>query len=293
MEAPHRLKVGITGASGFIGQRLIESLGRVGHLGIGYTRHPERYVHGCIETRAFTPGKEVDVRGVDVMVNLAGEPIFGLWTKSKKRRILNSRRDGTRSVVDAMLNAGDKGPKVLINASAIGYYGDTGDREIDENSPAGTGFLSEVSQIWEAEAMRAATGGIRVAVLRIGLVLGRTGGALSVLRPIFRMGLGARLGNGQQWVSWIHVSDVARLAVFAIENPHVSGALNATAPTPVRSDEFTDALARKFNRKVLFRAPEGLLKLALGDFSHALLDSQRVLPHRTEELGYHCQYKKL
>jgi uncharacterized protein (TIGR01777 family) len=293
MDAPQRLRVGITGATGFIGQRLIESLGRVGHYSIGFTRTPERYVHGCVETRRFAPGKEIDLRGLNVVVNLAGEPVFGLWTKAKKRRILASRRDGTRTVVDEMLAAGEKGPKVLINASAIGFYGDTGDREIDELTPAGSGFLSEVTQIWEQEALRAETGGIRVVILRIGLVLGKDGGALKLLGPLFKMGLGAKIGSGKQWVSWVHVSDVARLAVYSIENPHVSGVLNATAPTPVRSDDFTEALARKFNRRVLLRAPEGLLRSALGDFSHSLLDSQRVLPRRTQELGYYCQYKKL
>ena len=301
MEGPSRFRIGITGAYGFVGRRVIQEITRLGHFAIAFSRTPERAVPGCIQTRYFGPvakghnGREIRINatGLDAMVHLAGEPIFGWWTPLKKQRILESRRDGTRQLVDAILQAGDNGPKVLVSASAIGFYGDTGDREVDETAPPGTGFLSEVALAWEAEARRAETGGIRVPILRIGLVLGREGGAMGFLRPLFLMGLGAKLGGGQQWVSWIHVSDLARLILYSIENQHVGGVLNATSPTPVRNAEFTEALARRFNRRVWFSAPEKLLRMVVGDFAQALLDSQRVLPRRTEEIGYHCQYKKL
>jgi len=301
MEGPHRISIGITGASGFVGQRIIQAITHLGHRAIAFSRTPERQVKGCVQTRYFGPEKlapdgrriKMDVTGLDAVVHLAGESIFGFWTPAKKRRIMKSRQQGTSTLVDAILDAGDKGPKVLISASAIGYYGDTGDREIDETAPNGSGFLAEVTKAWEAEALRAESGGVRVVILRIGLVLGKNGGAMSLLRPLFKTGLGAKLGTGQQWVSWVHVSDLARLALYSIENPKVSGVLNATSPTPVRNVEFTAALARKFNRKAWLTAPESFLKLILGDFSCTLLDSQRVLPRRTEELGYNCQYKKL
>ena len=290
MEGPHRLKIGVTGASGFVGR-----------FAIAYTRTPDIPVAGCVQTRYFgpprkTPGSReirISAAGVDAIVHLAGEPIFGFWTDKKKEKIFESRREGTRALVDAIIEAGEAGPKVLVSASAIGYYGDTGDREVDESAPPGTGFLAEVAQSWEAEALRAEQAGVRVPILRIGLVLGREGGAMSFLRRLFRCGLGVKLGHGQQWVSWIHVSDLARLVLFSIENSHVRGPLNATAPNPVRNVEFTEALARKFNRRAWFTAPANLVKWIAGDFASALLDSQRVLPRRTETVGYHCQYKKL
>ena len=301
MEGPSRYKIGITGASGFVGRRVIQEITRLGHFAVAFSRTPNVAVPGSIQTRYFGPptrghhGREVRINasGVDAIVHLAGEPIFGLWTQAKKQRILESRRDGTRHLVDAIFQAGETGPKVLVSSSAVGFYGDTGDREVDETAPPGTGFLVEVAQAWEAEARRAEEGGVRVPILRMGMVLGRDGGAMSILRPAFTFGLGAKLGTGQQWVSWIHVSDLARLILYAIENPHIRGVLNATSPTPVRNGDFTEALARRFNRRVWFTAPERLVKIVAGDFAHVLLDSQRVLPRRTEELGYYCQYKKL
>ena len=294
MEPQHRLKIGITGATGFIGQRLIDATNRIGHFPVAFTRQ-QADVDGCVETRRITPGKKIDVDGLDAIVNLAGEPIFGFCTVHKKRRILASRRDGTRALVDAILEARSRGtgPTVLINGSAIGYYGNTGDREIDESSPAGKGFLAEVSAAWEAEALRAEAGGVRVVILRIGLVLGRNGGAMDLLRPLFRLGLGVKFGSGNQWVSWVHVSDVARLTLHAIENSNIAGVLNATAPTPVRNVDFADALARQFHRRAWLTVPSPVLKLLLGEFAHAILDSHRVLPRRAEEFGYHCQYRKL
>ena len=301
MEAPHRLKIGITGASGFVGKRLIQEVTRLGHFAVAFSRTPENAVDGCIQTRYFGPpggtfnGKNLrmNTSGLDAIVHLAGEPIFGRWTEDKKQRILESRRNGTRMLVDAMMQSEEDGPKVLVSASGVGYYGDTGDREIDETTPPGAGFLAEVTQAWEAEAMRAEKGGIRVTCLRIGLVLGRDGGVMNLLRPIYKLGLGAKLGDGRQWVSWIHVSDLARLILFSIENPHVSGPLNATSPNPVTNAELTEALARRFNRHAWFTAPEMVLRFLTGDLADALLESQRVLPRRTEEVGYHCQYKKL
>ena len=194
-----QLKVGITGASGFVGQAVVEALARAGHLCVGFSRSPERAVKGCAETRRF--GETLDVKGLDAVVHLAGESIMGLPTGKKLRGILESRREGTRAVVDAISRAGAQGPKTFVSASAVGYYGDTGEQIADESSPAGSGFLAEVAKVWEAEAHRAEAGGVRVAILRFGVVLGEGGGMVKALKPVFRLGLGATLGSGRPWVA--------------------------------------------------------------------------------------------
>lgn len=286
--------IGITGASGFIGQCVVQTLTQFGHVAVAFSRNPERRVEGCVETRGFDAEREIDVAGLDGIVHLAGESVFGLWTSARRRRIFESRREGTRALVDSISRAGPKGPKVLVSASATGIYGNTREDETDESRPpASAGFLAEVAKAWETEALRAETGGVRVVILRIGLVLGSGGGAMKILSPLFRAGLGGKLGSGQQWVSWIDVSDLGRLFLFAIENPEVHGILNATSPEPIRNAEFTQALARKFHRKAWLRAPEPVLKLLLGDASHLLLDSQRVIPRRAQELGFQYQAARL
>ena len=234
-----QFRVGVTGASGFVGQAVVAALRDAGHICIGFSRRPERGVKGCSETRRFAKGEPLPVEGLDAVVHLAGESIFGLPTAKKLEAIMESRREGTRALVDGIFAAGERGPKVLVSASAVGYYGDTGEGIADEGSPAGSGFLSEVAQVWEAEALRAQSGGVRVAILRFGVVLGESGGMMKVLKPLFRLGLGATLGSGRQWVSWVDVSDVARLAVFAVETPQAQGVLNATAPVPLRNSDFT------------------------------------------------------
>ena len=285
-----QLKVGITGASGFVGQAMVDALRRARHFCIGFTRTPEHAVKGCEETRLFCPGMPVNVEGLDAVVHLAGESIFGLPTARKLRGILESRREGTRTLVDALLAAGDKGPTTLVCASAVGYYGDRGEEIIDENSPAGSGFLAEVAKVWEAEAVRAEAGGVRVALLRLGVVLGENGGMMKALRPLFRSGLGATLGNGRQWVSWVDVRDVARLMQFVIENQLARGVFNVTSPVPLRNADFTWALARRFHRRAIFTAPAWLLSAVFGKLSGAFLDSQRVLPRHAEAMGFSFEH---
>ena len=286
-----QLKVGITGASGFVGQAVVEALGRAGHKCIGFSRSPERGVKGCAETRRFRAGEPLNVQGLDAVVHLAGESIMGLSTAKKLRRILDSRRTGTRAVVDAILAAGANGPKTLVSASAVGYYGDTGEQIADESSPAGSGFLAEVAKVWESQAHRAETGGLRVAILRLGVVLGEGGGIVKALKPVFRLGLGATLGSGRQWVSWVDVRDAARLVVFVVENPQARGVFNATSPVPLRNSDFTWALGRRFHRRAVFVAPSWLLKLAFGPLSGLFLDSQRVAPRRAEALGFEFEHR--
>jgi uncharacterized protein (TIGR01777 family) len=225
------------------------------------------------------------------MVHLAGESILGLWTGEKKKRIRESRVEGTRRVVEAMAATGKRIP--LVCASAVGFYGDTGEREVDERSPAGQGFLSEVTVAWEKEAARAEENGSRVVRLRFGMILGPGGGAFPLLRRAFSLGLGGSLGSGGQWMSCLHVRDAARLVGFALEKESVAGALNAVQPAPVTNRDFTRSLARAMRRPAFLPAPAFALRTVLGEFSHVLLDSMRVRPRATEAAGFSWEFPDL
>ncbi len=209
------IKIGITGATGFIGSRVVAQCRSHGHEITGFSRRPQP------GARLFRLDAPPDLAGLDAIVNLAGEPILGLWTAEKKRRIRESRIAGTRRIVEA-IQAMPERPRVLVNASAIGFYGDTGETLVDESSPAGDGFLADVCQEWEGEASRAECAGVRVVFVRIGFVLGQ-GGALKLIRPVFKLGLGGKLGSGRQWMSGVHVDDVAGMIAWALENETVNG----------------------------------------------------------------------
>jgi uncharacterized protein (TIGR01777 family) len=196
---------------------------------------------------------------------------------------MDSRVLGTRSVVEGFARA-KRPPRLLVSGSAIGYYGDTGDREVDENSPPGSGFLADVCRAWEAEAEKEHDA--RVVLLRIGFVLGRDDGAMKLVLPVLRAGLGGRLGNGKQWMSLIHVDDVAGMALWAIENGMLRGPLNAVMPHPVTNADFTRALARAVRRPAIFPAPAFALRLVLGRMASMLLSSSRVRPAVAEKAGY-------
>jgi len=298
------VKIGITGATGFIGARIIELAQQKGHTLVGFTRNTSRPVPGCIETRKFSYDEKVNVDGCEAIIHLAGEPVFGLWTKEKRRRISESRILGTRRIMEAIA-ACPAPPHTLISGSAVGYYGDTGENEVDEDSPPGTGFLADVVQSWEHEALQQPLSSaranqplptlanpLRVVTLRTSIVLGRHG-ALQTMVPIFRAGLGGPLGSGRQWMSWIHIDDEASLALFALENTHITGPLNAAAHHPCRNTDFTKSLACAVHRPAFFRAPAFLLKTVLGDFSHELLDSKRVLPRRALAAGFKYRFPSL
>lgn len=273
---------GIIGATGFVGTRLAEIAVAAGHNVVKFSR---------TEKPGFRrSGPDLDLSGLDVIVNLAGESILGLWTKEKRRKILASRVEGTRDVVKALGRAG--APKVFLSASAVGFYGDTGEMAVDESSPCGTGFLAETCEAWEEEACAAEVLGVRTVRVRIGFVLG-SGGAMRFVLPIFQAGLGGNLGNGRQWMSCVHVDDVAGLFLWAAENAEVSGAINAVQPMPVRNAEFTRTLARVVRRPAILPAPALAMKLALGDLSHVMLDSVRVLPRVAETGGYAFRYADL
>jgi uncharacterized protein len=279
------MNVGITGVSGFIGSRVAARCGARGLQVIGFSRN-----RGS-GSRRFDLSSVPDISGLDAIINLAGEPILGVWTKEKKRRILESRVLGTRRLVEAIAKA-DRPPGVLVNASAIGFYGDTGENVVDEFSAAGSGFLADVCRAWEAEAAGATSCGVRVVFVRIGFVLGK-GGALKLLRPLFKLGLGGKLGSGRQWMSGVHVEDVAGMIVWALENERLRGAVNAVMPEPFRNVDFTRELARGVRRPAIFPAPAFALRLAFGELAGSMLASTRVMPRVARAEGYAYQFATL
>ena len=285
------MQLALTGATGFVGRHVIRLAVRRGYEVVAFTRDPSRPVHDCIETRKFTTGEPPDLTGCRAVIHLAGENVAGLWTRGKTQRIRDSRILGTRQIAEAIRTSSHP-PDVLVSASAIGFYGDSGEAELTEDSPPGTGFLAETCREWEAEAL-AAEPVCRTVRARIGLVLGKNGGALRMMLPLFRLGLGARLGGGRQWLSWIHVEDLASLLLFAVENLDMRGPLNATAPWPVRNSEFTAALARSLHRPTFLAVPPFALRLLLREFSHELLDSKRVLPATATAEGFGFQFPQL
>ncbi len=279
------MKIGITGYTGFVGGRLTEMAGECGHHVVGFSRHPKN------GARLFSFDQPCDVSGLDAVIHLAGESIIGLWTESKKRRIRESRILGTRSVVEGLERSANP-PRVLISASAVGIYGDTGETEVDESSPLGSGFLAGVAREWEAEAARAEALGVRVVFLRIGFVLG-PGGAMKLIGPVFRAGLGGKLGSGRQWMSAVHVDDVAGMALWAAETSALNGPINAVMPDPFRNADFTKALGAAFHRPTILPAPAFAIRLALGELSHVMLDNCRVRPSVALRESYPYHHRSL
>ena len=286
------MKIGITGATGFVGTHIIELAQKKGHTVIGFTRNPSRKIPGCAETRKFSLDEKMNIAECEAIIHLAGEPVFGLWTKGKRRRIRESRTLGTRHLVDAILGSANP-PRVLVSSSAIGLYGDTGENEADEDSPAGNGFLADVTQAWENEALRAREKNVRVVLRRTSVVLGRTGGALRAMLPLFRAGLGGNLGPGSQWMSWIHLDDEAALALFAVDHENLEGSLNSVAPQPCRNADFTAALARVLHRPAFFNVPSFILKAVLGDFSRELLESKRIVSRHAAAAGFMHRFSSI
>jgi uncharacterized protein (TIGR01777 family) len=287
------MKIAVTGATGFIGRRLVRRLLGAGHSVTAWSRDPER-ARGTLPVRcqvaAWEP-RRVDpdlLDGVDSVVHLAGESVAGgRWTEQRKREIRASRIESTRAIVAAIAGVPTSArPTALVSASAIGYYGDRADELLDERSPPGSGFLADVCRDWEREASAAEDLGVRTAAVRIGVVLGADAGALAKMVPLFRLGLGGRLGGGQQWMSWIHVDDVVGLFARAVEDADVRGPLNGVAPNPVRNRDFTRALARAVGRLALFPVPAAALRVLAGEMSEVLLGSQRVEPSAAKRLGF-------
>ena len=277
------VNITVTGATGFIGRRLVESLARDRHSVRALSRTAWDVLAGEPPAASLT--------GVDAVVHLAGSPVAQRWTPWAKKTIRASRVKGTHHLVTAMSTLQQR-PMVLVCASAIGIYGDRGDEVLTEASPVGTGFLADVCREWESEADLAESLGVRVVKLRFGIALGRKGGALERMLPPFRAFLGGRLGTGNQWMSWIHIDDIVGLIRYALGCP-VTGVMNATAPNPVRNSDFARELGAALHRPAIFPVPAAALKILLGEMSEVLLASQRVLPKVAESGGYRFAYPEL
>lgn len=285
----------VTGATGFIGRRLLASL----EDPVILSRHPARARHDLGDLRAFpwdpsgeAPPSEA-FQGVDTVFHLAGDPVAGgRWNEAKKARIRDSRVLGTRNLVTTLAGLESK-PRVLVAASAVGFYGDRGDEILDENSPHGAGVLTEVCREWEAEAAKASELGIRVVSIRIGVVLGPGGGALKEMLPPFRMFVGGRLGSGRQWLPWIHLDDLIGIFLHAAGDDGLSGPVNGTGPNPVTNAEFTRILASCLRRPAILPVPALALRILFGGFSEVLLSSQRALPRAAEAAGFIFRYPRL
>ncbi len=293
------MRVAVSGSSGLIGRALLPALDRAGSEVVRLVRPGARSGPGDVGPGpgdvVWDPGRQqIDsggLEGVDAVVHLAGEGIAeGRWSATRKRRILESRTRGTRLLAET-LSGLVRRPRVLVSASAIGYYGDRGDQVLDEESPAGRGFLPEVCVAWEEAAAPASDAGIRVVRLRIGPVLSREGGALSRMLPLFRIGVGGRLGHGRQYMSWIALDDLVRVIASAIGDESLSGPVNAVAPGPVTNAEFTRALGRALGRPAILPVPALALRVAVGEMADALLlASARVLPRRLERGGFRFEH---
>lgn len=287
------MKILITGSTGLVGSALVSELKHAGHTVCRLVR-PSTNAGAIGESGGFdvawnpaTGELGGAAVGADAVVNLAGASIAdGRWTAERKALLRSSRVDTTRALVGALARMAIR-PRVLVSASAIGYYGDRAEEILTEESGPGRDFLSEIGKEWEAEAEKADALGIRVVRARFGVILAKDGGALPVMARPFRFGLGGRIGSGKQWMSWIALEDVAAILRFALENGEVRGAVNVVSPQPARNAEFTAALAKALHRPALFPAPAFALRLLLGEMADALLlSSERVVPERLESLGY-------
>lgn len=271
------MRVGLLGASGFIGQHLAERLrARGDEVASATLRDPA--------------AAAAQLAGCHAIVNLAGEPVAQRWTRQVKERIASSRIEAPRAFMAALAQRSER-PNAYISASAIGFYGSSEQSTFTEQSPPGDGFLADVCVRWEAQAQRACELGMRVALVRTGLVLAPGGGALKQLLPPFRLGLGGVVGSGRQWYSWIHIDDVVDIYVAAIDG--LDGVLNATAPQPVTNAEFTRTLGAALHRPTILPVPSIALRAMLGEGADVVLLGQRVIPQRTQSLGYRFLYESL
>lgn len=292
------MKLLMTGATGLVGKALGSLLAREGHQVIALSRRADQSrVPFAEKVYAWQPEKELApmaaFEGVDTVFHLAGESVAARrWDDEQKRRIRDSRVIGTRNLVKVIESLTAK-PSALISASAVGYYGNREDEVLAESSRPGHGFLAEVCVEWEREAQRAAEMGLRVAQLRIGVVLSPTGGALEQMLPVFKLGVGGKLGSGEQWFPWIHLNDVVGLFRHAMAHQQVSGPMNVVAPGIVTNAQFTEQIANALHRPAFLTAPEFGLRLILGEMAAVVLASQRVIPHVAQETGYKFHFATL
>jgi uncharacterized protein len=296
------VKVLITGGTGLIGSALARSLVGDGHEVVVLTRDPSKRVPALPDSARLVEwdaesgaGWSAELEGADALVNLAGEslgPEAGLWTDSRKRRIRESRLGATGAVVDAIRRV-DQKPRVLVQMSAVGYYGTHGDEAITEGAPPGTDFLASVVQDWEAASEPVDAMGVRRVLARTGVVLSKRGGTLQLLSLPFKLFVGGRVGSGEQYLPWIHIEDEVRALRFLMENSATEGPYNLTAPNPVTNREFGNVIGKVLGRPSLFPTPGFMLKVVLGEMSMLVLEGQRAVPRKLQEAGYEFQFPNL
>ncbi len=293
------MKIAIAGATGFVGSRLVEQLQAQGHQVIILTRSPQQASNrfGQAQIVGYNPLKsgewQQSISGCDAVINLAGEPIAEKrWTPAQKRSILDSRQLGTQKIVEAIELATVK-PQVLINASAIGYYGTSETSKFDETSPSGRDFLAEVCTAWETAAQAVTANGTRLVILRLGIVLGENGGVLGKMLAPFSAFVGGPIGSGNQWFSWIHRDDVVKLIVAALNDTKMQGIYNATAPNPTTMTEFAQTIGTVMNRPSWLPVPNFAIEALLGEGAIVVLQGQQVVPTRTLAQGFDFQYSTL
>ena len=285
----------VTGATGAIGKALLDRLASARLLSRNATRAQDIVGprHSVWEWDPNEQPPHDSISGADCVVHLAGEPVSGSrWTAEKKRRIRDSRINGTRHLVDGLLACSDR-PKTLICASAVGYYGDRGDEILTEMSSPDTTFMASLCEDWEREAKRASEGGIRVVSLRIGIVLDAQTGALKQMLPIFRWGVGGTLGRGRQWMSWIHLDDVVNLIQFVANHQSIEGPVNAVGPNPVTNRDFTKLLGLHLSRPTIFPVPRFAVATLFGEMTEIVFASQRVMPNVATQHGFEFTFKTL
>ncbi|MCC0177179.1 TIGR01777 family protein [Waterburya agarophytonicola K14] len=296
------MKIAITGATGLVGNRLVEKLNQEGHQILVFTRNPNKAqkifpasLYSNLEIVQYTPQEsgewQKSVSGCDGVVNLAGEPIAERWSPQQKTAIMESRQIGTRKLVEAIAMAESK-PKVFVSGSAVGYYGTSETNVFRENSKPGNDFLAQVCQNWEAEAQKVTDSGVRLVILRIGIVLAN-GGALGKMLGPFKMFAGGPIGSGKQWFSWIHRDDLVNLIYRGLQDYNISGVYNATAPHPVRMETLCKTLGNVMNRPSWLPVPDFVLEILLGDGAVVVLEGQQVLPENTKGIGFDYQYAEL
>ena len=287
------MKVAISGASGLIGTALRSSLTSDGHEVIPLTRRasssPLETITWDLDQGRFDASA---LEGVDAVVHLAGEPVAKRWNQERKNAIRQSRVRGTKLLVEGLKSLKNP-PKLLVSSSAVGFYGDGGDTELDESAPPGEGFLSDVCHEWEKSTMEALGLGIRAVCMRTGIVLSTQGGALGQMLLPFKLGLGGPLGNGKQWMPWIHIDDIVGAFRYVMANDDLVGAVNGTSPNPATNADFTKALGRALHRPAVLPVPTFGLKLLFGEMAQILLEGQRALPKKLLFTGYEFKYPDL
>lgn len=290
------MRVVVSGATGFLGRALVARLARDGHEVVALVRSPRAAADklgGGVGIVAMHDEAAVlsSMADTDAVVNLAGESVAGArWSNKRKQELRDSRIAVTRMLVEAARRVGSK---VFVSASAVGYYGDTGDEARDESAPPGDDFLARLCVDWEAEASQAQAFGARVVLARFGVIMGRGGGALSTILRLFKSGVGGKLGDGRQWFSWVHMHDVCEIVAAALTDERYSGGINVTAPNPVTNLELTKTVGAVLGRPTMITTPKIALKLALGEAASAVLASQRVLPGKLRSLGYEFAFPEL